>query len=105
RRHTRFSRDWSSDVCSSDLFGLEDTRGAIVARILPGGPAARAGVRVGDVIRSLNGQPVEHAYDLVNRLAPLPADSTARLALLRQGRTLELDVRAGLRPPARLPRR
>src|SRR5690606_3606784 len=31
RRHTRFSRDWSSDVCSSDL-GDADTRGAAVAR-------------------------------------------------------------------------
>ncbi len=81
-------------------FGLKDTRGAIVARILPGGPAARAGVRVGDVIRSLDGQPVEDAYDLVNRLAPLPTDSTARLALLRQGRALTLDVRVGVRPPS-----
>ena len=86
-------------------FGLKDTRGAIVARILPGGPAARAGVRVGDVIRSLDGQPVEDAYDLVNRLAPLPTDSTARLALLRQGRTLTLDVKVGVRPPARGPAR
>jgi serine protease DegQ len=109
--HGRVRRGWlglePQDITPdlAQAFGLKDTRGAIVARILPGGPAARAGVRVGDVIRSLNGQPVEDAYDLVNRLAPLPADSTARLALLRQGRTLELDVRVGIRPPARMPRR
>ena len=109
--HGRVRRGWlglePQDI-TPDLaraFGLKDTRGAIVARILPGGPAARAGVRVGDVIRSLDGQPVEDAYDLVNRLAPLPTDSTARLALLRQGRTLTLDVRVGVRPPARGPAR
>jgi len=110
--HGRVRRGWlglePQDI-TPDLaraFGLKDTRGAIVARILPGGPAARAGVRVGDVIRSLDGQPVEDAYDLVNRLAPLPEDSTARLTLLRQGRTLTLDVRVGVRPPpARSPGR
>ena len=109
--HGRVRRGWlglePQDI-TPDLaraFGLKDTRGAIVARILPGGPAARAGVRVGDVIRSLDGQPVEDAYDLVNRLAPLPTDSTARLALLRQGRTLTLDVKVGVRPPARGPAR
>ncbi len=109
--HGRVRRGWlglePQDITPdlAQAFGLKDTRGAIVARILPGGPAARAGVRVGDVIRSLDGQPVEDAYDLVNRLAPLPADSTARLALLRQGKTLTLDVRVGVRPPARGPAR
>ncbi|CAM3639804.1 2-alkenal reductase [Castellaniella denitrificans] len=109
--HGRVRRGWlglePQDI-TPDLaraFGLKDTRGAIVARILPGGPAARAGVRVGDVIRALDGQPVEDAYDLVNRLAPLPADSTARLTLLRQGKTLTLDARVGVRPPARRPGR
>ncbi|MGA0583898.1 MAG: trypsin-like peptidase domain-containing protein [Castellaniella sp.] len=109
--HGRVRRGWlglePQDI-TPDLaraFGLKDTRGAIVARILPGGPAARAGVRVGDVIRSLDSQPVEDAYDLVNRLAPLPEGSTARLALLRQGRTLTLEVRVGVRPPARAPGR
>ena len=85
-------------------FHLKDTQGAIVARIVPKGPAAQAGIRVGDVIQALNGQPVEDAYDLVNRLAPLPQDSTAQLTLLRQGQTLTLEAKVGIRPPAR-PRR
>src|SRR5690606_36646225 len=46
-------------------FGLQDTRGAIVARVLPRGPSAGAGVRVGDVIRSLDGQAIEDAYVLI----------------------------------------
>ncbi|MFC4298813.1 MAG: trypsin-like peptidase domain-containing protein [Castellaniella sp.] len=109
--HGRVRRGWlglePQDITPdlAQAFHLKDTRGAIVARVLPGGPAARAGIRVGDVLRQLNDQPVEDAYDLLNRLAPLPADSTARLALLRQGRTLTLDVKVGIRPAARGPAR
>lgn len=108
--HGRVRRGWlglePQDITPdlAQAFGLKDTRGAIVARILRGGPAARAGMRVGDIIRSLNDQPVEDAYDLVSRLAPLQTDSTARLALLRQGRSLTLDVRVGTRPPANRPK-
>ncbi len=107
--HGRVRRGWlglePQDITPdlAQAFHLKDTRGAITARVLPGGPAARAGVRVGDVLRALNDQPVEDAYDLLNRLAPLPPDSTARLTLLRQGRTLTLDVKVGIRPPVRGP--
>ena len=89
----------------AQAFHLQDTRGAIVARVLPRSPAAGAGVRVGDVIRTLNDQPVEDAYDLVNRLAPLAPGSTARLGLLRDGKTMTLDAPVGVRPAARRPAR
>src|SRR3989449_11020542 len=43
RRHTRCSRDWSSDVCSSDLAaGLEAAADAVYARIASGGPSSPA---------------------------------------------------------------
>ncbi|GAA0779336.1 trypsin-like peptidase domain-containing protein [Castellaniella ginsengisoli] len=105
--HGRVRRGWlglEPQDLTPDLaraFHLKDTRGAIVARVLPHGPAARAGLRVGDVIRALNGQPVEDAYDLVNRLAPLPAGSPARLDVWRNGRLTTLDVPVGVRPAAR----
>src|SRR5690606_40263381 len=58
---TRFSRDWSSDVCSSDLamLGLvvEDAPdGARVTAVTPGGPAAEAGIQTDDVIVSIDGR-------------------------------------------------
>ncbi|MBB6082225.1 serine protease DegQ [Castellaniella defragrans] len=85
----------------AQAFRLKDTRGAIVARVLPGGPAAGAGVRVGDVIRTLDGRAVEDAYDLVNRLASLRAGGTARLGVWRAGRNVTLEVPVGERPTVR----
>ncbi|NYD36158.1 S1C family serine protease [Actinomycetospora corticicola] len=41
-----------------DRLGLPDTNGVITAGVVPGGPAARAGIRAGDIIRSVNGTPV-----------------------------------------------
>ncbi len=105
--HGRVRRGWlglEPQDLTPDLaqaFHLQDTHGAIVARVLPGGPAARAGVRVGDVIRSLDDQTVEDAYDLVNRLAPLPAGRLARLGIQREGKRVALDVPVGVRPAAR----
>src|SRR2546421_4615406 len=46
RRHTRSDRDWSSDVCSSDL---------TVHSVVPDGPAERAGVKAGDTLIELGG--------------------------------------------------
>src|SRR5690606_40533900 len=37
RRHTRFSRDWSSDVCSSDLFIIEGVVAALLGAVLAAG--------------------------------------------------------------------
>src|SRR5690606_39620110 len=70
RRHTSFSRDWRSDVCSSDLdessplFGK--VKGVMVREVERGSPAARAGgvgLRAGDIITSVNRQEVTSLED------------------------------------------
>jgi len=94
-------QDLTPDLAQA--FHLKDLRGAIVARVLARGPAARAGIQVGDIIRTLDGQPVRDSFDLLNRLAPLQAGSTARLGLLRGGKLLDLKVTVGERPPAPRP--
>jgi len=81
-------------------FHLTKAGGVIVARVLPSGPAARAGIQVGDIIRMLDGEPVRDSFDLLNRLAPLQAGTQVQLELLRAGRTLKLSVPVGIRPPA-----
>ncbi|MDN5842297.1 MAG: trypsin-like peptidase domain-containing protein [Alcaligenaceae bacterium] len=82
-------------------FRLKNDQGVIIARVLRNGPAARAGIHVGDIVRSLNGHPVLDSVDLLNRMAPLGKGDTAHLGLLREGRTMELDVKVGVRPPLR----
>ncbi|HUH41318.1 MAG TPA: PDZ domain-containing protein, partial [Castellaniella sp.] len=81
-------------------FHLQQTDGVIVARVLPRSPAARAGIQVGDIVRALNDKPVLDSIDLLNQLAPLPDGTKVRLRLLRNGRTLDLEARVGVRPPA-----
>ena len=67
------------------LLGLKDNYGAVVTRVMPGSPADRAGLQVGDVIRSLNGSPLENAVQLNNAEGLLPAESKVTLSVLRNG--------------------
>ncbi|MGB6241385.1 MAG: trypsin-like peptidase domain-containing protein [Castellaniella sp.] len=107
--HGRAQRGWlglePQDI-TPDLaraFHLQSTRGAVVARVLKRGPAAQAGIQVGDILLSLNGQAVRDSFDLLNRLAPMKAGSKVRLEVWRNGRTLKLEITVGLRPVARRP--
>ncbi|WP_251278063.1 PDZ domain-containing protein, partial [Enterobacter hormaechei] len=52
------------DGLKAQAMGLPDSRGALVNQIVPDSAAARAGVKIGDVIRSVNGAPVNSWSDL-----------------------------------------
>src|SRR5690606_39472799 len=60
RRHTRFSRDWSSDVCSSDL--LPDAGGA---RVVAGGVGVQRGLLAASLRSALGVAGADHDRDLV----------------------------------------
>ena len=83
--------------------GLSRPTGAIVAQVATNSPAARAGLRRGDVIIALDGRPVEDAEALRYRVATQPARGTARLTVLRGGREVVLTV--PLEPPPEDPPR
>lgn len=71
------------------------TEGARVLEVSPGGPAAEAGVREGDVITALNGTAVtgaQSARKLVERMRQVAPDSTVTLRILRAGKQHELRV-------------
>jgi serine protease Do len=78
--------------------GLSAERGLLVADVVPGGPAAGAGVRRGDVITALDGQPVDDASHFRNLVAGAPTGSTVRLTVLRDGREQAVEVRVGELP-------
>jgi len=82
----------------AESFGLADTHGAIIAGVLPGGPADKAGVKLGDVIFAVNDNPVADHQGVLNLVAALKPGSSAKLKLKRQAQTLELAVTVGRRP-------
>ncbi len=68
-------------------------RGVPVESVAPGSPAAAAGVRIGDVIESLNGSRIRHGQELLQILAKRQAGDTVTLGILRDQRQLEMEVR------------
>ncbi|MBI3127945.1 MAG: DegQ family serine endoprotease [Candidatus Tectomicrobia bacterium] len=78
--------------------GLKEQRGAIVASVVDDSPAAKAGIRRGDVITSLNEQKIEKARDLSRIAADLKPGTAVRVAVLRAGKPLALTVTMGRMP-------
>jgi len=74
--------------------------GAIVVGIEPEGPAAKAGLAVGDIITTWNAEPVGSVGAVSRRLGTDVVGQTAKLGLLRGGNATELDVTIGERPRA-----
>lgn len=79
-------------------FSLSKETGVIIARVFARSPAARAGLRVGDIVQALNDIPVTDAVGFLNQIAPLEPGSQATLTVLRNGKTLKLVVETGTRP-------
>jgi S1-C subfamily serine protease len=73
---------------------LLNDRAVEVVETLPGGPAAGAGVRAGDLIVTANGRIVSSVDDLHRVLARLPLDRAVNLGIVRAGRVFEVEVQA-----------
>ncbi|EWC39279.1 Do family serine endopeptidase [Pseudomonas stutzeri] len=104
RTDGKVSRGWLGVVIQevnkdlAESFGLERPAGALVAQVMDGGPAARGGLRVGDVILSLNGKPIVMSADLPHLVGALKPGSTARMEVVRDGDREMLDVNIGALP-------
>ena len=73
-------------------FKLPDTRGALVNQVLPDSAAARAGIEVGDVIRSVNGTEIDESSGLPPLIGGMAPGSRVKLGILREGRPREVTV-------------
>ena len=72
--------------------------GALIAGVLRGGPADKAGVRPGDVLVEIEGRPVADPTAMLNLVAALPPGAPARMKFKRQGKDLEASITIGRRP-------
>jgi serine protease Do len=79
----------------AESFGLGKPEGALVSSVVNDGPAAKAGIKPGDVILALNGQEISGSSDLAPRVADLRPGSTAKLQVWRDHQRREIDVRLG----------
>jgi serine protease Do len=73
--------------------------GAQVLGVERGSPAARSGLRQGDVITAVDGARISNNRELVRGISAIPPGQNARLSLMREGRVMEITVQVGRRPP------
>jgi Do/DeqQ family serine protease len=77
----------TSDV--AEALGLDKVRGALVTKVVDGGPAAKAGLKPGEVVTALNGIPVEHPDALGYRLTTAGLGASVSLTVLDNGKEHE----------------
>ncbi|BDT76324.1 DegQ protease [Polynucleobacter yangtzensis] len=74
------------------------TQGVLLSGVLEGGPAAKGGVKPGDVLITVNGNPTKDVRQLLNQIAQIAPGNDAKLKILRKDKELELTVQTGKRP-------
>ena len=79
----------------ADTFGLERPRGALVARVEDNSPASAAGLKAGDVILAVDGQPIESSRELPERIAALQPGTQADLQVWRDRQARDIKVKVG----------
>jgi serine protease Do len=79
----------------AESFGLDRHEGILVAQVAEGSPAAKAGLRQGDVITAYQGEPVTDVGAFRNRVSLTAPGSRARIRILRDGRSENLIVTIG----------
>ncbi|PYB85176.1 DegQ family serine endoprotease [Pseudomonas soli] len=104
KKDGKVSRGWLGVVIQevnkdlAESFGLDKPAGALVAQVLENGPAAKGGLQVGDVILSMNGQPIVMSADLPHLVGSLKDGEKAKLEIIRNGKRQNLDVTIGALP-------
>jgi S1-C subfamily serine protease len=76
----------------ADSMGLQRPTGALVANVVSGGPAAKAGLKAGDLIVTIDGASVDDPNAFGYRFATKSLGGTAQLGVVRQGRSMTLPI-------------
>lgn len=87
------------DASIADSLGLEKNRGELIASVEAGGGAEKAGIRQGDVIVSVNNQPVTPDTTLSYLVSNAPIGSRVPIELIRGGKRMTVTATVGERPP------
>ncbi|WAS54574.1 Do family serine endopeptidase [Burkholderia ambifaria] len=83
----------------AESFGLQQKTGAIVAGVLQGGPADKAGIKPGDILVSVNGDEITDTTKLLNTVAQIKPGTSTKVHVVRKGKEFDVNVVIGKRPP------
>jgi serine protease Do len=98
RANGRVERGWLGVRLQDIPAGPRNGAAAGVAIVEQGSPAARAGLRPGDVVVAVGGAPSESARGVIRAVAALPPGTQTSLLVIRQGKPIELNLTVGRRP-------
>ena len=76
----------------AESLGLKEPQGALVADVQADSPAAKAGIKSGDVVMAVNGTRIKDARELSRRISLIPPGTTVKLAVMREGKERNVDV-------------
>jgi serine protease Do len=91
------------DAESAKGLGLPDTRGALINDVTPGSAGEKAGLRIGDVVRSIDGTQIRQSSDLPPIIGAMPPGTKTTLGILRDGKPKEVRVTLEELDPSLLP--
>lgn len=98
KQHGKVSRGWLGvliqDVTRelAESFGMQRPHGALVAKVMPGGPAEKGGFEIGDVITSFAGQEITFSSDLPPLVGASTVGKSVPVEIIRQGKKQTLRV-------------
>ena len=88
----------------AESFGLQKSSGTIIAGVLKGGPADKAGVKPGDILLAVADKPVTDTISMLNLVAQLTPGDKVKLTVMRKSRETVLNLTVGKRPRMKQPR-
>ena len=85
-----YLRDLSSEL--ADYLGVVSTKGTLVADIMPGSPADKAGIKAGDIILEINGMTINNSTDLTEKISKMSVGQKVELKILRDKKTITINL-------------
>ncbi|MFA5334926.1 MAG: Do family serine endopeptidase [Candidatus Omnitrophota bacterium] len=81
-------------------FGLTDTKGVVVAKVMSNSPAEKGRMKIGDIIRTFDGKPVENVRELLKLVGRAPIGKSTKVVVIRDNKDVTLDIEVAQRPEA-----